>query len=273
MDAVDYLSTLILAYKEDPAAVNIYDKLLKRLNLTANEAGDRLKGSVTLRLIDRDPASTNLKPQIQDLNRFKAVIIVSRHESRSGMKTLTVHAPGNLGEALFGGEPRKLAVAHAQRMKTALIELKTAVTELNLNYEVTLEATHHGPTDIQKPILFVEVGSSKSQWTDGKAVEAAARAAYRAATHPTPSHAAVGIGGGHYPAKHTEISLETDVAVGHVLPKYFFNSFDAEIVEQAFQKTYGPCKLAVLDWKGVKSNHRRTLLNLLRNKGIRVMEV
>jgi D-aminoacyl-tRNA deacylase len=267
------MSTLILAYEGDLAAVNIYDKLLKRFNLTANEVEGCLDESVTLRLIDRDPALTNLKPRIRDLDRFKAIIIVSRHESRSGMRTLTVHAPGNLGEALLGGESRKLAVAHAQRMKAALRELKAAVAELNLNYEVTLEATHHGPTDLHKPILFVEIGSSKSQWMDEKAVEAAARAAYQAAIHPIPSHAAVGIGGGHYPAKHTEISLETDVAVGHVLPKYFFNYFDPEIVDQAFQKTDGPCRIAVLDRKGVKSNHRRTILELLRNKGIRVMEV
>ncbi|MEM2901851.1 MAG: D-aminoacyl-tRNA deacylase [Candidatus Bathyarchaeia archaeon] len=268
-----YTSTLILAYEGDPAAVNIYDKLLEHLKPATNEIGSNLEGSVTLRLIDHDPALTNLRPRIRDIDRFKAVIIVSRHESRSGMRTLTVHAPGNLGEALLGGEPRKLAVADAQRMKTALMELKVAVAELNLDYEVTLEATHHGPTDLHKPVFFVEIGSSESQWTDEKAVEAAARAALRAATHPTPSQAAVGFGGGHYPEKHTKISLETDVAVGHVLPKYFFSSFDVEVVEQAFQKTYGSCQLAVVDRKGIKSNHKRTLLNLLRDRGIRVMEV
>ena len=35
-----------------------------------------------------------------------------------------------------------------------------------LDYEITIEATHHGPTSLKKPLLFIEIGSTEKQWAD-----------------------------------------------------------------------------------------------------------
>ena len=34
------------------------------------------------------------------------------------------------------------------------------------DFEITIEATHHGPTHLKKPSIFVEIGTTESQWND-----------------------------------------------------------------------------------------------------------
>jgi D-aminoacyl-tRNA deacylase len=91
-----------------------------------------------------------------------------------------------------------------------------------------MECTHHGPTDVGAPSMFVEVGSSEPEWADPEAARAVARAildlrgvaADRAAENDADddSHRRhlVGIGGGHYAPRFERVVRETDWAVGHV---------------------------------------------------------
>lgn len=39
------------------------------------------------------------------------------------------------------------------------------------DFEVVYEVTHHGPTNLRKPLTFVEIGSSETEWTYEKAHE------------------------------------------------------------------------------------------------------
>ena len=78
----------------------------------------------------------------QDLpNYFNAhlIIYISRHSSKSGTPTLSVHTPGNLAEAHKGGIARKISVAPAKAMKITLLELMRQKTILDLDYQVTYE--------------------------------------------------------------------------------------------------------------------------------------
>ena len=203
-----------------------------------------------------------------------SVICISRHSSERGKPTLTTHVPGNPGPAAeLGGAPRTLAWADPYRMKSALIELSESSSRLGLEYSVSLEATHHGPTELQVPVLFVEIGSTRKQWLSPRAGEAAAAAAFKAATERIDSRSAVGFGGGHYSPKHTSVMISGDFAIGHVLPGYFFEDYDPRIVEQAFSKTVGGCGTAVIDWKGLKSNPRKNLISTLEEIGVESVRV
>ncbi len=265
------MSVLIVASKKDQAALNIHSKLLDLYNFVYKKEEEHCKENIILRLTDSDSIYMD---KIFDSANFEAIIFISKHKSRSGYKALTVHVPGNLtADAPLGGKAKTLAISHPQRMKSALMELKFAVSELNLEYDVTLEATHHGPTGLDKPVMFIEIGSSHNEWVDEKAGEAAARAAYKAATETLLSRAAIGFGGGHYSSKFTGICIKTDLAIGHIFPKYYFDFFDAHIISKAFQRTHGQCDLAVIDWKGVKSDHRRTLINQLTDLGVNILKV
>ena len=92
------------------------------------------------------------------------IIFASKHRSKDMRAILTVHSTGNTREAVFGGSFRELAVAAPQAVRSLLRSLKLLAE--NEEYEVTLECTHHGPTDISVPSVFIEIGSGESQWTD-----------------------------------------------------------------------------------------------------------
>ena len=153
---------------------------------------------------------------------------VSRHSGETG-KLLTAHVTGNFGGAEYGGDPESLARAAPGAEKRVVEALARHAPE---GYEVGIECTHHGPTDVAVPSLFVELGSDEPQWEDPEAARAVARAVLdlrgtsadlvgdgdagdAADTESRPRHV-VGFGGGHYAPRFTRIVRETEWAVGHV---------------------------------------------------------
>lgn len=203
------------------------------------------------------------------------VIFASRHVSLAGTATLTVHATGNCtNETGYGGNPKSLSIADCLRMQVALQYLANSCQKLGLPYEVTLEATHHGPTELDLPSFFIEIGSSEKEWNDGKAAMIIANAIWNTCSKRAEGQTAVGFGGGHYPMKHTREAIEGRYALGHVLSKYFFDQFDEGIVEAAFRRSHPSCDFAIIDWKGIKrATVRRRLVALLENHGVKIIKV
>ncbi len=196
-------------------------------------------------------------------------VFATRHKAQAERKTLTVHVTGNLGkEAKVGGKPETLAYAKPSAMKVALQELERARRELNLEYEVSFEATHHGPTQLSKPVLFVEVGSTEREWRNMQAVRAVAKAALKAAQCEQSYEACVGVGGTHYAPRHTEVALETRYAVGHIIPSYAIPELSFEVFEQAVEKS--GAGFVYLDWKGMKREEREKALAFAKRLGIEV---
>jgi D-aminoacyl-tRNA deacylase len=263
---------LIAASRKDPAALNIVRNLLSLHPFKP----EKVKGSIEIH------GARNIKLAILEGEAIKAenldevfpeaeaIAFASRHESESLQSTLTVHVPGNLTQnTAHGGKPRQLAYAWPQRMKLALEALNRLAPE---GFKVSLEATHHGPTSLERPVWFIEIGSSLEQWVNTEAGRAAAEALWLSLTGFPGGTAAVGFGGGHYAPKHSRVSLEGKYVVGHIFPKYALASgLDEELIAQAFHKTYGGCEVAVIDWKGLQGGVRRSLLSLL--EGLRIREV
>jgi D-tyrosyl-tRNA(Tyr) deacylase len=99
----------------------------------------------------------------EDFPDAQLIVFVSRHCSQSGTPTLSVHVPGNFGEAGLGGLKRQVSVAPANAMAAALKALNRLKTQTGLAYEVSYEVTHHGPS-LGVPTMFVELGSCERQW-------------------------------------------------------------------------------------------------------------
>jgi len=248
---------IILASVRDPAGQNIMTQLLeffdfKRANIP-NVRAAHVCDDVLAATVDSVVQLTSLPVAAEE------VIVASRHASESGKPTLTVHAPGEI-------EKRELAVASPPTIKSALKALARMRDEFELAYEVSLEATHHGPTKLDVPVTFVEVGSSQKQWQDKKAAEAAARAIMEAVTSSVKGRQAIGFGGPHYAPRHTEVVLRTDVCVGHILPKYV--KIDEGLVKLAMQRTQGKAKLFVLDWKGLDARTRVEIMRMATQFGV-----
>ena len=168
---------------------------------------------------------------ITDFFTPELLVFVSKHSSVSGIPTLSVHTSGNLAEAEFGGIPRKVSISPAAAMKAALLEMAKLTKERGLNYEVSYECTHHGPS-LDVPSMFAELGSSLKQWNDLIAAEVVAHAAIAAISRRSRYPTALGIGGPHYNAKFTEIALSTQTAFGHIIPKYAIPQVDAKTIKQ-----------------------------------------
>ncbi|WP_280585502.1 D-aminoacyl-tRNA deacylase [Halorubrum sp. Boch-26] len=100
------------------------------------------------------------------------LVFVSRHSGETG-RLLTAHVTGNFGPAPYGGEPETLATAAPGAEKRVVEALATRAPD---GYDVGIECTHHGPTSVSVPSLFVELGSDEPQWEDSGAAEAVARA-------------------------------------------------------------------------------------------------
>src|SRR2546428_10394112 len=103
--------------------------------------------------------------------------------------------------------------------KRALGSLRHGLSEAGLEVEVTMEATHHGPTRFGVPVCFIEIGSTPKQWTDPVLGGIVAKATVDAIQPMGTTINTVGFGGTHYSAKHTKLSLSSHCSNGHLVPK------------------------------------------------------
>ncbi|MDQ2049246.1 D-aminoacyl-tRNA deacylase [Natronolimnohabitans sp. A-GB9] len=141
------------------------------------------------------------------------LVFASRHSGETG-PLLTGHFTGNFGPAEFGGEDNAVAAA----CPNALARLRSAFDEYApAGYDVGMECTHHGPTDVGCPSLFAELGSDEAQWDDPDGAEAVARAILELrGVSPHREEQVVGFGGNHYAPRFERIVRETPWAVGHI---------------------------------------------------------
>lgn len=155
------------------------------------------------------------------------LVFASKHAGETG-PLLTAHHTGNLGPADHGGDPNALARACPAAHAAVLAALDRHAPA---DYDVGMEATHHGPTDVGAPSMFVEIGSGPDQWRDPAAASAVAAAILAIRDAPAdraPEPVAgdqrrrhvVGIGGGHYARRFERLVTETEWAVGHVAPAW-----------------------------------------------------
>ncbi len=194
------------------------------------------------------------------------IIFASRHRSKDGRAILTVHSTGNVGEAKFGGSDKKLASAAPQAVRSLLRSLKMLAE--NEDYEVTLECTHHGPSDIDIPSVFIEIGSGEAQWEDDVAGRMVANAILLLKDDDSP--VAVGFGGTHYAPRQTGLILSTGIAFGHIFPSHALDELDEFMVRQAFARSRA--EFAYFDRKSMKGEQREKLRKIIESIGFEVLK-
>ena len=208
--------------------------------------------------LDRDLAASLGEP-------VDLVIYLSKHRSESRIPSLTVHPIGNPGDAQFGGHPGALVPSAPRWMTAALRGLRAEAT--GLAYQVTFEATHHGPY-LETPTFYIEQGSTEREWTDLQASQAIARTLLR--LEPVEVPVAVGIGGGHYAPRQTDVVMARRVAFGHLLPTLALEGLSDEVLGQAVDRTPG-ASLAYLHRKSLAKPEARDLEARLVARGLRVV--
>ncbi|CAI0390470.1 unnamed protein product [Linum tenue] len=241
--------TLLVATTRDPASINPANALLAMPDPSNWGPGPSLSdeiqsfrfGDVRLlrhgkSIVEED--DLDLRWQDATGEAVDEVIFFSKHTAVSNRPALTIHPIGvpHLAEGDVppqGGKPG-WAAPPDPRMGPWLRLLKRIAESRNLlpEFEVTLEATHHGPIT-SKPTMFVEIGSTEEYWKRQDAAEAIAQLVFEGLglgsgaavgtwniDHNKNKRVLLGVGGGHYAPRHMDIVMKGDVWVAHLLSGY-----------------------------------------------------
>jgi len=256
----------IIVSTEDPAGINIKECLL---SLFSFENTGQYRNYPVYSYINLDLYTIDIGTVFAD-NLDKGIdadifIFATRHQSKEGIHSLSCHSPGNFGKAEYGGKDSELCVAPARMLKKAYLEL-LSYSDLVPDHNITLEATHHGPI-INKPVMFIEIGSTEEHWGNKVAGEIIAKTIVKITSDEivegehvnddVGGRVAFAIGGPHYCNNFNKDLERSDIMIGHICPKYALINLDKGMIEKAIARTYEKVDCILLDWKGLGREKER----------------
>ncbi|MEA3281310.1 MAG: D-aminoacyl-tRNA deacylase [Euryarchaeota archaeon] len=219
------------------------------------------------------------------------IIFASKHKSDSSKQLFSAHFTGNVSDAKFGGNPHELAPAASQLLRPVLHSMRDLATDADTGYDVSMESTHHGPTALAVPSIYIEIGSTEAEWVDPDAGRIAASAILDMdlnldihldstldsnSNHDLDSEActsgypvAVGFGGGHYAHRQTKLIFETAITFGHNFPKYQLDNLDDGLIRDALLKSNAD--FAYFDRKSMNAAQRNRISAVIEDLGYEVL--
>lgn len=302
------MGVLLLASKSDTASMTLFDAIMRLKGWSevfTRTYGDYYIhecGSVYLLLIEQIHIRADGIDSIFKKNTgfsIDDVLILSRHVSRSNTPAMTLHAIGIPGVLPYGeqgnsgGEngllvpPSKYFASLFRRMNLLAREKK-----LNLDFDLTLETTHHGPI-LTTPTLYIEIGSTENEWSREDVADCWAEVISdvlvmfggRSTYFNPDSDVMIGFGGGHYAPRHKAVILNSDINIGHIIANYslIFEQKDDSVfpsgpwskcIQSAVDSTrisFPQSKIfAHLDRKSFKGWERSAILQRLEELGVEV---
>ncbi|XP_047332524.1 D-aminoacyl-tRNA deacylase-like isoform X2 [Impatiens glandulifera] len=233
--------TLVVATTADPASIGPASALLAMPGFHPGPTFQNISSFVNkeLRLLKHDNPivlEDHLDRRWESVTgeTVDEVIFLSKHTAVSNRPALTVHPIGvphlREDEVPPAGGKSGWAAPPNPRIGPWLRLLKSIAESFSLlpEFEVTLEATHHGP-EINSPTMFVEIvslGRFRTGW----------RSCSRALEKNYQNKVLLGIGGGHYVPRHMDIVMKDGVWVGHLLSGYSL-TMEEEDVHKSEGKT------------------------------------
>jgi len=256
---------LLVAYRDDPAGYN----MAKFLSQEMTQDNEIYRGKYYDLLIISTPAIS--ADWLEEKYDYDGFVFLSKHAAESGVLALTCHSTGNFSEAKFGGNDRQIAIPHPYIQKEYLQTLWKNKSRFS-NFQITIEATHHGPTALTKPTIFIEIGTTEKQWTDVSLCNSIAVLVHSVMTkNIKPSPVAICFGGTHYPDKFTKELLEGTFALGTVVPKHALDNIDEDLFLNILKQNK-MAKTALLDWEGLGSNKQK-LINFLNDTDLEMVKL
>jgi D-aminoacyl-tRNA deacylase len=208
---------------------------------------------------------------LEEQYHYDGFVFLSKHAAQSGELALTCHSTGNFSDAQFGGNKREVAIPHPHLQKSyiqALWQDKKKFKE----FQITIEATHHGPTALSKPTLFIEVGTTEKQWNDESLCNSVANVVLQVLSRQNKTYPiAICFGGTHYPDKFTKEIIQGKHALGTVVPKHALEFVDERLFSHILDRNEG-AEVALLDWTGL-GKHKQKVLDLLKTTDLEVIKL
>ncbi|XP_073145829.1 D-aminoacyl-tRNA deacylase [Henckelia pumila] len=309
--------SLVVATTSDPASINPAKALLA---MPGWQPGPTLEGGIRsfkngdcVRVLEHDKRiiledDLDLRWESATGETVEEIMFLSKHVAASTRPALTIHPIGvphlKEGDVLPQGGRRGWAAPPSPRMGPWLILLKKIAESHNLlpEFEITFEATHHGPIST-RPTMFIEIGSTEEYWGRQDAARVVALLIWEGlglgehapvgtwSSKNEKNKVLLGIGGGHYVPRHMDVILKERVWVGHLLSGYSLPMDDPgpsnakttaesiggtwkEAIKVAFDATEaafpGGEILAHLDHKSFKSWQKNAIVDFLGKQSIKV---
>ena len=269
---------LIISSEADTASINLRDRLLemskwkedgefdnKTIWKLVNNYGKFCKKGTRLITIEELHifAEEIDKKWVNQTNlEIEHIVFLSRHKAASGRPSLTVHPIGNWGAADYGGKKGEISGATPEWMTGLLLNIRKNRIS---GYDVCFEATHHGPL-LETPTMFLEIGSSESEWEKKEPAEALIKSLLE--LKPATGVNVVGIGGGHYTPRFTEAAFTHEVCFGHMIANYGVSVLSPEIVTKAI--AYSKAEGIYFHKKGMKKSEYRKWKKWTEDNDIKV---
>ncbi|GAQ77839.1 hypothetical protein KFL_000040385 [Klebsormidium nitens] len=236
--------TLIIATEADIASIGPSRKLIELGGWSEAETVEGLRtwrhGSVRMWQLKNKTIFEDYLDHRWHLGTGEAVrevIFMSRHVAASTRPAFTVHPIGvpHLGPNEVppaGGKAGRVSPP-CTRVGSWFRLLKRLAAERGFTpeFEVTLEATHHGPY-LEAPTMFVEIGSTEEHWGRVDAAELIAELFWQGlglgggpdlgswSSDDQGQPVLLGLGGGHYTPRHGDVARHDGVWLGHLLSGY-----------------------------------------------------
>jgi D-aminoacyl-tRNA deacylase len=237
---------------------------------TSTLASSRFK---TIKLHIHDGSLLSLEHLDGIYPEANSFIFLSKHKSDSGIPTLTCHCTGNFAGNPYGGNQKEIAISFPSLQKEYLKAI-TAGRQKVQGYDVILEATHHGPTSLKKPVLFMELGSTEKQWADKNAAgfmcdsllcildKGIGRCKY----------VGVALGGTHYSLKFNKILLDSEFGLAAVASKHNLEAIDEGMLGQMIEKSIERVTHIIVDSKGL-GIHKERITKMSEKTGLEILKV
>ncbi|MFX0037797.1 MAG: D-aminoacyl-tRNA deacylase [Promethearchaeota archaeon] len=280
---------MIITTLEDKASLNIRQKFLDSSLFDFKEIGLNWHDNVVFKL-KSDLSEIEIflgltkEPLIflDDLRLNKSefnpdyLIFASRHTSKTARPSFLVHTTGNWSESAdFGGSPLELSKTSALLHKAGFISLNEQKTSKNLpEFSLDIEVTHHGPTSLEKPLIFMELGSSKKEWQINIAGELLAETIINTIykfiqlKKEGSQKIGLGFGGTHYAPNFHRLIKSKNLALSFICPKYYIQGLNKELITKMIDNTSEKVDYFLIDWKGTNSDDKSHLIPLLEDFNI-----
>lgn len=211
----------------------------------------------------------NVDAEIRDLGiDFDAVVFMSKHSAASGEPALTVHPIGNYHGNDYGGREKTLVKPCPSMMTDALRHI-VSYCDMQ-DFQTCFEVTHHGPW-LDSPTFFIEIGSDDRNWGNMHAAEILSNVITEMDYNDYPN--VVGIAGGHYAPRFTDMAISYKVNLGHMIPNYHLEGrSDDDILRMVKDATDSTgTKMVYFHRNALKKQFQRHILDLVGSDGYEVV--
>ena len=256
---------LLVAYKDDTAGNNMAEFISQGLD----KDGDVFRGKKFDLLIIPSPVIS--ADWLEEKFDYDNYVFLSKHAAESGVLALTCHNTGNFDNAEFGGNSKQIAIPFASFQKLYLQNLWNKHNEFP-DFQITIEATHHGPTNLNRPCIFIEIGTTQKQWNDVELCNSVAQIIEKTyEMSPKKFPTAICFGGTHYSEKFTNQIINGKFALGTVMPKHALEFLDESLFQHIIARNFS-VKIALLDWNSLGKNKQK-VIELLSTTKLEVIKI